>query len=280
MEMLVHIFSLLNNVANNIGGLFALVMPALPGWVSNTLLSVLMAVPFLVVFKYTSNQSAIGKIKDRIKANMLAMKLYKDEIGVTLKAQGDIMYCALLLLLNALLPLVVMIVPVMLLFGQMGLWYQARPLVVGDETIVSVSTSGEFKAPWPEITLSSHDAIEVTVDKTILDSDREIWWKIKCLKAGSHELVFIVDDEKVTKSLSVGAGIMKVSMKRPSLSMLDLMLHPSEKPFPKVSKIRAIEVIYPKSDAFTCGKDNWVIWFLIVSIITAFVLKPFLGVKF
>ena len=280
MESLVHLFSLLNSVANVVGGIFALLMPTLPGWVSNTILSAVMAVPFLVVFKYTSNQSAIGRIKDRIKANMLAMKLYKDEIEVTIYAQCDIMYRAFLLLLNALLPLVVMIVPVMLLLGQMGLWYQARPLAVGDETILSVSILGAVGDAWPDVVLAPNDGVELTIPKTMLDTDREMWWKIKCLNEGTHELVFLVDGEKVTKSLSVGEGIMKVSMKRPSYSMLDLMLHPAETPFTAESKIQSIAVVYPASDAFTCGKDNWVLWFLIVSMIAAFALKPFLGVKF
>ena len=73
----------------------------LPGWLSNTIISAIVGVGLLIVFKYTSNQKAIGKVRDSIKANLLALKLFKDSISVTLKAQGYVFKGALLLLVHA-----------------------------------------------------------------------------------------------------------------------------------------------------------------------------------
>ena len=45
----------------------------------------------LVVFKYTSNQRAIKRVRDDINANLLALKLFKDSTAVSLRAQGRIL---------------------------------------------------------------------------------------------------------------------------------------------------------------------------------------------
>ena len=44
----------------------------------------------MIIFKYTSNQKAIGRVRDHIKANMLALKLFKDDMSVTFKSQGRV----------------------------------------------------------------------------------------------------------------------------------------------------------------------------------------------
>ena len=47
----------------------------------------------------------------------------------------------------ALVPMLVMIVPVLLLLGQLSLWYQPRPLRVGEEAVVALKLSGEPRRP-------------------------------------------------------------------------------------------------------------------------------------
>ena len=77
-----------------------------------------------VVFKYTSNQRAIKRVRDDIKANLLALKLFKDSTAAVWQAQGRLLLGAGWLLVLALVPMAVMIVPVTLILGQLSLWYQ------------------------------------------------------------------------------------------------------------------------------------------------------------
>jgi hypothetical protein len=42
-------------------------------------------------FKYTSNQTAIGKLKDIMKADILALELFKDSISVMFQSQNRIL---------------------------------------------------------------------------------------------------------------------------------------------------------------------------------------------
>ncbi len=87
MSFLAQIITWINVVTNGLGRFLLAPIGALPGWLSNTLISAVIGVVLLVIFKYTSNQKAIGKVRDSIKANMLALKLFKDSISVALESQ-------------------------------------------------------------------------------------------------------------------------------------------------------------------------------------------------
>lgn len=114
----------------------------------------------LVVFRFTSNQKAIRSIRSQIKANMLALTLFKDDIFVSLRCQTRIFAGAIGLVLHSLIPMAVMVLPVTLL-RQASLWYQARPLKVGEEAVVTVQLRENSKAVLDEIALKEDAAIAV-----------------------------------------------------------------------------------------------------------------------
>lgn len=132
----------INVVANAAGEAVLGFIESLPGWLSNTIISAAAGVVFILIFKYTSDQKAIGRAKDKFKANMLAMKLFKDELGVTLRSAVGAFGRVFQRLFYSLRPLLVMIVPVALLLVQMSLWYEARPLRVGEEAMVTMELGG------------------------------------------------------------------------------------------------------------------------------------------
>ena len=71
------------------------------------------------------------------------LSLFKDDLKVSLKCQVRLLLNAFSLLYHALVPMAVLTVPMILLLGQLALWYQARPLRVGEESIVTVKLKGE-----------------------------------------------------------------------------------------------------------------------------------------
>jgi len=109
MVFVAQIISWVNVLTNAFGRFFLSPIAVLPGWLSNAIISAVTGVCLLVIFKYTSNQNAIGKIRDNIKANLLALKLFRDSISVTLHAEVRIFKGALLLLVHAIPPMLVMI---------------------------------------------------------------------------------------------------------------------------------------------------------------------------
>ena len=163
MNFLIKIIIALNTAMNAVGKLLLAPLMTMPGWLSNAIVSAIAGVLLMLLFKYTSNQSAIGRVRDSIKAHMLVLKLFKDSIAVTLQAQGTIFKGAFLLIFYALRPMLVMILPVSLLLSQLSLFYQARPLLPGEEAIVTMQLADDIGNRWPDVKITSFPDVLLTV---------------------------------------------------------------------------------------------------------------------
>jgi hypothetical protein len=307
MELLTQIEVGLNAVANFLGRcvLAAIavwpdwLLDIWPGWLSATLIAIVSGVLFLIAFKYTSPQRAIKRVKDDIKANLLALKLFKDSARVALRAQGSILYAALRLLLFSLVPMVVMIVPVLLIWGQIALWYQYRPLRLGEDAVVTLKLNPGSNPIPSNIELGPSSATETTVGPVRVGSKHEVCWNIRAVQSGYHRLVFHVGNQTVEKELAIGDGFMRVSKLRPGRNWYDVLVNPWEKPFNSDSPVQSIEIDYPDRSAWpsgtsiwmmikhperwhimTCGTDTWVIYWLLVSLIAGFCFRRPLHVNF
>jgi hypothetical protein len=279
MSLLAHLIYWINIPVNVLGRILLAPVGIMPGWLSLTLLAALTGVILLIIFKHTSNQQAIERVKNSIKADMLAPKLFKDSLSVLLISQVRIFRGCIILLLLSIPPLLVMILPVTLLLVRMAGWYQARPLPVGEETVVTLKLNGDQESAWPGVSLEASDAVEPLIGPVRVLSQRELCWKIQTRKKGRHRLTFRVDQQRVHKELAVGEGFMRISARRPGPDWYDVLIHPQEKPFASDSPVQSIQVEYPKRSSGFYGSDGWLISFFIASLIFAFLLKPFLKVK-
>jgi len=279
MNFLAQIITWINVPVNAMGKSLLTPLAALPGWLSNTIISAIMGIVLLIIFKYTSNQRAIGRVRDNIKADMLALKLFKDSISVTLKSEGRLFKGAFLLLFYAIKPMLVMIVPVSLLLAQMGLWYQFRPLRAGEEAIVTLRLNSGVEEPWPNVEIAPTTAINVTSGPVQVFSKNEICWKIKAIESGYHRIIFQADEREIDKELAVGDGFMRVSAERPAWRWVDILQYPMEKPFGPDSIVQSISVDYPDRFSRIFGIPWWLIYFFVASMVFALLFKPFLKVR-
>jgi len=279
MAFFAQIVSWVNVLTNAFGRFFLAPIAALPGWLSNTIISAATGVFLLVIFKYTSNQRAIGKIRDDIKAHMLALKLFKDGISVTLRAEARVFRGAFLLLLHAIVPMLVMIFPVSLLLAQVSLWYQSRPLLPGEAAVMTVKLSGNVGGHWPTVNIEPTPAAEVTIGPVRVFSRREICWEIKALENGSHRIILHVNRDPIEKELAIGDGFMRVSSTRPAWNWASVLMHPAEEPFGPDSIVQSVTIDYPDRLSWTSGADWWLIYFFIASMVFAFISRPFFRVR-
>ena len=277
--MLTDLLIRLNQVASAIGGLVLAPVAWLPGWLSATLIGIVTGVFMLIVFKYTSNQTAIKETRAKIKANMLGLSLFKDNLWVSLRCQGRLILGAIMLMVHSLIPMAILTIPMVLMLGQIALWYQARPLEKGDESIVTVMLHKESGDAIDNIEMNSSDAARVVAGPVRVPGKNMICWNLRTAKAGRHQLTFNVNDQTYEKQLVVGGPFQPTSIKRPGHHWTDLLIHPLESPFSTDSTVQSIEITYPERDAFTCGTNNWIIYWFIVSMVAAFVAKPFLNVN-
>ena len=72
---------------------------------------------------------------------------------------------------------------------------------------------------------------------------------------------------------------MRVSLRRPARRWAEAVLHPREAPFPRGSVVQTVEIDYPERDARASGSGSWLVYWLVVSLIAAFCLRPWLKVN-
>ncbi|MFH1749243.1 MAG: hypothetical protein ABIG44_19605 [Planctomycetota bacterium] len=269
----------INLGVNAIAGVLLAPIGMMPGWLSNTIISALTGVLLLIVFKYTSNQPAIGRVKDYIKVNLLTLKLFKDDLGVTFRAQGRVFLGALWLLGYSVKPLLVMILPVALGLGQMGLWYQQRPLHSGEEALVTMELAGAPQTALPAARIVAIPGAEVSIGPVRVFSKRQVCWQIRARQSGRHRIIFEVDGQRVEKELAIGTDFMRVSAVRPPRDWTALLLHPLERPFAQDSLVQSISIEYPPRVSWTSGTDWWLAYFFVAAMVFALIFKPFLKVK-
>ena len=270
MEVVAGILVWLNSAANVFGRILLAPIAVLPGWLSATLVAAVTGVLLLVIFKYTSNQVAIKRVRDEINANLLALKLFKDSARVAIVSQGRVFGGAFKLMVLALVPILVMALPVCLVLGQLSLWYQLRPLQVGEQAVITLSLNQSQSPSWPSVSLAPSTAIEVVTGPVRVLSKREVCWDVKALQQGSHRLDFQVGDQTAAKEFAIGDGFMRVSKLRPGWHFTDILENPGEPPFRPDSPVQSIDIDYPARSSWNSGTNWWVIYWFVVSFIAAF----------
>jgi uncharacterized membrane protein (DUF106 family) len=273
--ILTRINSIINAVSTPLLSWIGLV----PGWLSNTIISAVVGIFFLVVFKYTSNQKAIGKVKDAIKADMLALWLFKESIVITFKTEAKLFKSSAVLLLYSVKPVLIMFFPFILILAQLSLWYQKRPLNPGEETLVTVQFNNNIGAEPLNAALQPTTSIETVLGPVTISSKNQVLWKVRALEAGYYTITFDVNSKTLTKELAVGNGFMRTSPIRPGYHPLDIILYPAESPFHPESVVESISIEYPDRNDRFAGTDWWVIYFIVCSIVFAYLFKPIFKVK-
>src|SRR3954465_2247367 len=94
-------------------------------------ISMVIGLVMVIVFGYTSDQKAIRIAKDRLKAHLLALRLFQDQIHVVLRSYGRIVLATGHYLRLAFKPLLFVIVPMTFLIVQLDRYLGSVPLSAG-----------------------------------------------------------------------------------------------------------------------------------------------------
>jgi len=260
----------------------------LPMEVGVLLWSVVAAFLMLLVFKHTSNQDRLAAVKKRIHACLFEMRLFNDDLVAILHAQLEILRHNAAYLMLSLKPLLWMIVPFVLVIGQLQYHYGYRALQPGDRVLLKVHLYESAAAPStpgarPHMSLELPAGIEAETDGVWIPSLNEMNWRLAATRAGDQELVIRMGDATYTKSARVTDQVVRLSPLRPSTSLIEQLTWPAESPLPDGSPVRAIELTYPSAEIAFLGfhfqsEYAWMAAFFVLSIIIGFALRKPMGV--
>jgi uncharacterized membrane protein (DUF106 family) len=240
-------------------------------------LSILVGVGMLWIFGRTSNQEAIRRAKNRLQAHLYEMRLFTDEPMLIWKAQGGLLAANARYIGLMLVPALVASIPMILIFAQLECFYGYTPLAAGRDAIVTVQMKDGVDGPAPELHAPEGVAVESPAIRA--QAAGQISWRIRAERPVAGQLQLVFPDRTVQKSILVGSGPRYVSERRVS-SLLDLIWYPGESRLP-TGAVDWVEIRYPPATVHGLGVDlHWLIWLLVVSMISALVFKRSMKVSF
>ncbi len=249
-----------------------------PMW-ALTAISLASGVLLVWLFGKTSDQKRIREIRDRIRGNLIGVRLFQHDIGVVLALQGRIFGDTFRFMGLALVPMLIMIVPVTLVMTQLNLRFAVRPLEAGESVLVKALVWDVAALDQP-ITLDVPDGVTVETPPVRIRSTREIAWRLRVDRPGDHALVVRIGDEILEKRLVGGTRWGPVVQRRTGRGLVDTLLYPGEPPIAAGHSVEAVEIIYPPLELRMLGIDvDWLIAFLVLSMVFGFAFKGILGVE-
>ena len=250
------------------------------GWppiVSLAIISLVAGLAMLWVFGRISDQEAIAKAKKSLAAHLYELRLFADEPALIWRAQkelliGNVRYLALMLK-----PAIVLTIPMVFLLVQLESFYGIQPLPVGSPAIVTLKVQGPIPAESALPLLEAPQGIAVETPPVRVPGEGLICWRIRPTRPVAGTLRIAFRGASLEKALASGRGPRYLSTRRVS-SALGQFVYPAESRL-KGDTADWIEIRYPGAEVSCFGLGlHWLIWFLVISLASAWLLRKRFGV--
>jgi hypothetical protein len=239
------------------------------------ILSLIVGLGMVLLFAYTSDQEAIRIAKDQLKAHLLAVRLYRDQIPVVIGSYGKILRGTGRYLKLAFMPLLYVVIPITFLVVQLDRYLGAMPIPPQAPFLLSIQSDA-----LNDVRLDLPSEVTMTAPPVHIPSEDEVVWRLVAARGGNYELKINAGGKNATKSLSIGSDMPRLSTIRLRGQFWQRMWSSAEPALPNDSPIRSISINYPDRKIEVAGYGmNWIWMFFILSMIAGFIFKELLGIQ-
>lgn len=270
-----------NSIFGKIFDIIFLPFRSMSPWVAMIIVSFMTGLLMLFIFRFTSNQKEIKKVKNKIKAHLLELRLYKDSLSISLKAQGNILRCNLKYISYSAKPMLVMIIPIILILIQLNFWFGYESLAPGQKAIFKVKLKDNYNPLEIDLNVESSSGLTIETLPLRMDEENEINWRISAKEKGIHNLNIMLKGERITKTVAVAQKpLSKISPIKICRNFIDELLYPVEAPIKSDMPIKSLEITYPTRSMNLFGWHiHWLIVYFALSIIFGFAFKGILKIE-
>jgi hypothetical protein len=241
-------------------------------------ISLVIGLVMVVVFRHTSDQKAIHTAKDRLKAHLLALRLFQDQIPVVMRSYGRILLATGRYLRLAFKPLLFVIVPMTFFIVQVDRYLGSVPLEPGQALLVKAQVADSSALNDASIQLP--DGLATTSPAVHVPSENEVAWRLIAARAGEYIVNIQVSGQTFSKQLTVGSGLPRLSSVRLRGKFWERIFVSGEAALPDNNFIEAIAVQYPSRNIAFAGIEwNWIWLFFVLSLAAGFLFKSILGIE-
>ena len=243
-----------------------------------TVLSVAVGIVMLWVFGKVSDQDRILATKKLLQAYLLELRLYGDDPGLIWKSQSALILANFRYMGLMLMPAVYLTIPVVILLFHLDAFYVMKPLPVGESAVVTVQVNGAVTPDTPPPTLQPPPGVRVETPAVRAVEPGQFSWRIRPEQAVNGALRFDWGKNgSWEKSIAAGEERQLLSVRRVG-TWYETAWNPGEDRIDAPS-VAWVEILYPAATIEWAGIDlHWLIWFLVLSIVPAYLLKDYFGV--
>lgn len=240
--------------------------------------SVVVGLGMVVVFRYTSDQKAIKVAKDQLKAHLLAVRLFRDQLPVVAGSYGKILRGTGRYLRLAFMPLLYVIIPITFLIVQMDRYLGSAAIQANLPFLLTVRT-GSAEA-MNALSLDLPAEIAMTAPAVHVAAENEVVWRLAASREGDYEITVVSGADRVTKRVRVSSALTRVSAVRLRGHFWERLFVSGESALPGNSAVESIAVNYPERNIEIAGYEiNWIVLFFVLSMLAGFVFKELLGIQ-
>jgi len=272
--------SWLNRALGTLVGAALSPMQSWPAEAGLAVVSLLVAIGMLLVFRATSDQRALAAVKRQIQAGIFEVRLFNDDLRA-LQSAAAVLRHNLTYLRLSLAPLPWVIVPLVLLVAQLQFYYGYDGFTPGQSTVLTVrlKAAAVRGGAAPAVALEAPAGLSVQTPLVWISAEREAAWRIGFEAAEDHELRVVVDGHSATKRLRVSSRVGWRTPGRFEAGLVNELLYPAEPPLAPDSPIAAIEVTYPdRPFNLLLFSSGWMVAFFVMVIAFSLLLRSRLGV--
>jgi uncharacterized membrane protein (DUF106 family) len=244
------------------------------------LLSIVVGLGMVLLFGYTSDQKAIARSKDQLKAHLLAVRLYRDQLDVVMGSYGKVLRGTGRYLKLAFKPLLYLIIPITFLIVQLDRSLGMTAISVNSPFLLTVHTTDVDAMNNLSIDLPAE--IKTDAPPVHIPDENEVVWRLDARQDGEYEVRIIVNGQSVTKTVRVSSDIARVSPVRLRDHFWERIFLSGEPALPANGRIQSITVDYPDRNiplGIAGYEMNWIWLFFILSMIAGFIFKELLGIQ-
>jgi hypothetical protein len=242
------------------------------------LLSVIIGLLMVVIFRYTSDQTAIRIAKDHLKAHLLAVRLFQDQLPVVLNSYARIIAGTGKYLRLAFKPLLFIILPLTLVIVELDRYLGATPLQTGQAFLVTANAADADSLN--NLSLQLPPQMSTTAPPVHIPADNEVVWRVVAATDGNYDIGIAAAGQTFSKRTVVSSRLARLSPVRLRGQFLKRIFISAEPALSDPGPVTSIALNYPSRNIYFAWMEwNWIWLFFVLSLAAGFLFKTILGIE-
>jgi hypothetical protein len=258
--------------------------------VALVLVSGVFGVLALIAFKHISYQRGIKAAKDKIKAHLIEIRIYQDDLAIVGKAIVKVLARNLQYMALNFGPFIPLSIPFVFVMAQLVTRYGFAPVPVhaegervmpGKGTLIEVELAREHADLVRGLKIEYPAGVRAISPLVRVPSEGRAFQEVVATSAGAHELeVVLADGTRERKALVAGASARSMQPER-ARGFFASLLWPAEDSFASASPFERVSFAYPDSRLgwLPGGPTGVLIVFVVASMAFGVIVMKPLGIE-